>query len=120
MFSYFDPHTDRTQGAFDHALEALKNGEFNEKDVESAKLEVFSAMDSPVSPSEKGLDRLLNGTTDDERQIQRNRMFAVNTEQVVEVAKKWLQESPLSRVIIGTSESAIDFKNRNDWTVSGQ
>eukprot|EP01029_Cantina_marsupialis_P004185 TRINITY_DN1414_c1_g8_i3.p1 TRINITY_DN1414_c1_g8~~TRINITY_DN1414_c1_g8_i3.p1 ORF type:complete len:861 (-),score=273.09 TRINITY_DN1414_c1_g8_i3:118-2490(-) len=31
MFSYFDPHTDRTQGAFDHALEALKNGEFNEK-----------------------------------------------------------------------------------------
>lgn len=49
-----DPNSVQTLSAFHKGVEWAKSGRFSQQDVDEAKLSVFSAVDSPVAPSDKG------------------------------------------------------------------
>lgn len=44
----------QTLSAFGESVNWVKSGEFTQQDIDEAKLSVFSAVDSPVAPADKG------------------------------------------------------------------
>lgn len=44
----------QTLSAFRKGVDWAKSGQFTQQDIDEAKLSVFSAVDSPVAPSNKG------------------------------------------------------------------
>lgn len=50
-----DPNSLETLQSFGKAVDWAKSGKFTQQDIDEAKLSVFSAVDSPVAPSDKGI-----------------------------------------------------------------
>lgn len=89
FYSYRDPNSVQTLSAFQKGIDWAKSGQFTQQDIDEAKLSVFSAVDSPVAPADKGSGRFLSGITDEMKQGHRERLFAVNRRQLVEVAERY-------------------------------
>lgn len=49
-----DPNSTQTLSAFRGGVEWARAGRFTQQDIDEAKLSVFSAVDAPVAPSDKG------------------------------------------------------------------
>lgn len=49
-----DPNSVQTLSAFRKGVDWAKSGHFTQQDIDEAKLSVFSAVDSPVAPADKG------------------------------------------------------------------
>ena len=49
-----DPNSMATLSAFRRGVDWARSGGFSQQDVDEAKLSVFSAVDAPVAPSDKG------------------------------------------------------------------
>lgn len=49
-----DPNSTQTLSAFRGGVEWARGGKFTQQDIDEAKLSVFSAVDAPVAPSDKG------------------------------------------------------------------
>ncbi len=49
-----DPNSVQTLSAFRRGVDWAKSGQFTQQDIDEAKLSVFSAVDSPVAPADKG------------------------------------------------------------------
>uniref|UniRef100_A0A8C9XQS6 Pitrilysin metalloproteinase 1 n=1 Tax=Sander lucioperca TaxID=283035 RepID=A0A8C9XQS6_SANLU len=90
FYSYRDPNSVQTLSAFRKGVDWAKSGQFSQQDIDEAKLSVFSAVDSPVAPSSKGMGRFLSGVTDEMLQNHRERLFAVTHKNLVEVAERYL------------------------------
>ncbi|XP_068091898.1 presequence protease, mitochondrial isoform X2 [Hyperolius riggenbachi] len=90
FYSYRDPNCLSTLSSFDKAIEWAKAGKFSQQDIDEAKLSVFSAVDSPVAPSDKGMGLFLNGVSDEMRQKHREQLFAVSHTDLSDVAYKYL------------------------------
>lgn len=90
FYSYRDPNSMQTLSAFRKGMDWAKSGQFTQQDVDEAKLSVFSAVDSPVAPADKGMGRFLSGVTDEMKQSHRERLFAVSHKNLVEVAERYL------------------------------
>uniref|UniRef100_A0A8C2IPF7 Pitrilysin metalloproteinase 1 n=1 Tax=Cyprinus carpio TaxID=7962 RepID=A0A8C2IPF7_CYPCA len=54
FYSYRDPNSTQTLSAFRGGVEWARAGKFTQQDIDEAKLSVFSAVDAPVAPSDKG------------------------------------------------------------------
>lgn len=54
MYAYRDPHIASTLQAFGEAITCLQEGQFNDSDIEEAKLSVIQHMDAPLSPGARG------------------------------------------------------------------
>lgn len=89
FYSYRDPNSVQTLSAFQKGIDWAKSGEFTLQDIDEAKLSIFSAVDSPVAPADKGIGRFLSGITDEMKQSHRERLFAVSHRQLVEVAERY-------------------------------
>lgn len=50
-----DPNSVQTLSVFGKSVDWAKSGQFTQQDVDEAKLSVFSAVDSPVAPADKGV-----------------------------------------------------------------
>ncbi|XP_066511375.1 presequence protease, mitochondrial-like [Hoplias malabaricus] len=90
FYSYRDPNCSQTLSAFRSGVDWAREGKFTQQDVDEAKLSVFSAVDAPVAPSDKGLNLFLNGLTDEQKQIHRERLFAVTHTNLTDVAARYL------------------------------
>ncbi|CAM4587891.1 unnamed protein product [Leuciscus chuanchicus] len=90
FYSYRDPNSTQTLSAFRGGVEWAREGRFTQQDIDEAKLSVFSAVDAPVAPSDKGLGRFLNGITDEMKQRYRERLFAVTDNNLSDVAGRYL------------------------------
>lgn len=90
FYSYRDPNSTQTLSAFRGGVEWAREGKFTQQDVDEAKLSVFSAVDAPIAPSDKGLGRFLNGVTDEMKQTYRERLFAVTDKNLIDVAGRYL------------------------------
>lgn len=90
FYSYRDPNTMHTLKAFSDSAQWASNGEFTADDIEEAKLSVFSAIDHPVAPANKGSVLFSQGITDDMRQLYRDRVFSVSDSDLVDVANRFL------------------------------
>lgn len=49
-----DPNCSQTLEAFHRGVEWAQDGRFTQQDVDEAKLSIFSTVDAPVGPSDKG------------------------------------------------------------------
>jgi Zn-dependent M16 (insulinase) family peptidase len=50
FYSYRDPNIASTIHAFDEALKVVQNHDFDDRDLEEAKLEMIQGLDSPIAP----------------------------------------------------------------------
>nr|KAF6432114.1 pitrilysin metallopeptidase 1 [Rousettus aegyptiacus] len=92
FYSYRDPRPAETLQAFAEAADWAQAGRFSQQDVDEAKLAVFSVVDAPVAPSDKGLDHFLYGLTDEMGQAQREQLFAVHRGVLIDVAHRYLSD----------------------------
>lgn len=90
FYSYRDPNALQTLAAFRRGVDWAKAGNFSQQDIDEAKVSVFSAVDSPVAPSDKGMSLFLNGLTDEMRDAHRQRLFSVSHQNLVDVAERYL------------------------------
>ncbi|TKS79374.1 Presequence protease, mitochondrial [Collichthys lucidus] len=117
FFSYRDPNSVETLSAFRKGVDWAKSGRFTQQDIDEAKLSVFSAVDSPVAPADKGIGRFLNGVTDEMKQNHRERLFAVAHRNLVEAAERYLAVGQRTRgvAILGPENEAL--KKDPSWIV---
>ncbi|KAM4687608.1 presequence protease, mitochondrial [Discoglossus pictus] len=90
FYSYRDPNSLSTLSTFEKAIDWARSGKFTQEDIDEAKLSVFSAVDSPVAPSDKGMSNFLHGISDEMRQRHREHLFAVTHSDLVTVTNKYL------------------------------
>ncbi|XP_066240971.1 presequence protease, mitochondrial [Saccopteryx leptura] len=90
FYSYRDPRSTETLQSFAKAIDWAKSGRFSQQDIDEAKLSVFSGVDAPVAPSDKGLDHFLYGLSDELKQAHREQLFAVHREGLIDVSSKYL------------------------------
>ncbi|TRY56080.1 hypothetical protein DNTS_017927 [Danionella cerebrum] len=90
FYSYRDPNSTQTLSAFRAGVDWARAGNFTQQDIDEAKLSVFSAVDAPVAPSDKGLGLFINGITHEMKQNHRERLFAVSEQNLIDVAGRYL------------------------------
>ncbi|XP_040824005.1 presequence protease, mitochondrial isoform X1 [Ochotona curzoniae] len=90
LYSYRDPNSVETLQSFGKAVDWAKAGKFTQQDIDEAKLSVFSTVDAPVAPSEKGMDHFLYGLSDEVKQAHREQLFAVSHDKLTAVSNKYL------------------------------
>uniref|UniRef100_A0A669EED7 Pitrilysin metalloproteinase 1 n=1 Tax=Oreochromis niloticus TaxID=8128 RepID=A0A669EED7_ORENI len=117
FYSYRDPNTVQTLSAFGNGIDWAKSGKFTQQDIDEAKLSVFSAVDSPVAPADKGMGQFLSGVTDEMKQSHRQRLFAVDHKNLVDVAERYLSagQKTCGVVILGPENDVI--KKDPSWII---
>ncbi|XP_067108904.1 presequence protease, mitochondrial isoform X1 [Osmerus mordax] len=117
FYSYRDPNSMQTLSAFRKGVDWAREGQFTQQDIDEAKLSVFSAVDSPVAPSDKGMGRFLSGVTDELKQGHRERLFAVTDRSLVDVAARYLGigQRTCGVAILGPDNDAI--KKDPSWII---
>uniref|UniRef100_A0A2K6SEG9 Presequence protease, mitochondrial n=1 Tax=Saimiri boliviensis boliviensis TaxID=39432 RepID=A0A2K6SEG9_SAIBB len=90
FYSYRDPNTMETLQSFGKAVDWAKSGKFTQQDIDEAKLSVFSTVDAPVAPSDKGMDHFLSGLSDEMKQTHREQLFAVSRDTLLAVSDRYL------------------------------
>ncbi|XP_039999440.1 presequence protease, mitochondrial [Xiphias gladius] len=110
FYSYRDPNSVGTLSAFRKGVDWAKSGQFTQQDIDEAKLSVFSAVDSPVAPADKGMGLFLSGVTDEMKQSHRERLFAVTHKNLVDVAKRYLSigQRTCGAAILGPENETIE------------
>ncbi|NP_001039262.1 presequence protease, mitochondrial precursor [Xenopus tropicalis] len=108
FYSYRDPNSLSTLSTFQKAADWAKSGQFTQQDVDEAKLSVFSAVDSPIAPSDKGMNHFLHGISDEMKQKHREQLFAVTHSDLTNASNKYLTAGQCTR---GTA--ILGPENRN-------
>jgi hypothetical protein len=86
FYAYRDPNISSTLQAFETSIQAIASGDFDENDLEEAKLEVIQGLDSPVAPGSRGdlaYTWLREGRTLQVRQSFRNRLLALSPQDII-------------------------------------
>ncbi|KAJ1099878.1 hypothetical protein NDU88_004972 [Pleurodeles waltl] len=109
FYSYRDPNSLSTFSAFEKGIEWAMAGTYTQEDVVEAKLSEFSAVDSPIAPSDKGVNQFLYGISDEMRQKHREQVFQVSHESVAKVANKYLSAGQCTHAaaILGPENAGI-------------
>ncbi len=90
FYSYRDPNISKTLLAFQEAVQTILDGEFDESDLEEAKLEMIQVLDNPVAPgsrAELAYGWFREGKTHEMRQNFRTRMLAVNRDDIINAVR---------------------------------
>jgi len=106
MFSYYDPELQETASSFLKSLDWACAGSFEERDVQESLLAVFSSVDHPRAPSEKGRMEFMHGVPDELRQARRERYLATDRAALVQVAEQYLAglKANASITFVGSAE----------------
>lgn len=90
FYSYRDPNIASTLQAFEKAVKTVCDCEFDEEDLEEAKMELIQSLDSPIAPGSQAdlsFIYLMEGKTPEMRQAFRIKMLALTREQISEAVK---------------------------------
>ncbi|PNJ15137.1 PITRM1 isoform 4, partial [Pongo abelii] len=117
LYSYRDPNTIETLQSFGKAVDWAKSGKFTQQDIDEAKLSVFSTVDAPIAPSDKGMDYFLYGLSDGMKQAHREQLFAVSHDKLLAVSNRYLGtgKSTHSLAILGPENPKI--AKDPSWTI---
>ncbi|KAJ8272468.1 hypothetical protein GJAV_G00089420 [Gymnothorax javanicus] len=109
FYSYRDPNSVQTLSAFHSGVDWARAGKFSQQDVDEAKLSVFSAVDAPVAPSDKGMDLFLGGISDQQKRRHREQLFKVTQESLTDAASRYLGvgQRTCGVAILGPENKAI-------------
>jgi Zn-dependent M16 (insulinase) family peptidase len=86
FYSYRDPNISKSLDAFSEAVVNIVKGDFEESDIEEAKLEVIQGMDAPVAPGSRAdlsYSRLKEGKTESLRQKFREQLLKASKEDIM-------------------------------------
>lgn len=101
FFSYRDPNTTKTMQIFDNSVHWLTEcKDYTDRDIDESKLGVFQDVDKPVEPGRRGLNFFTLGETDEMRRHYRKRLLEVSRDDVVKVARKYLNQDKVGSHII--------------------
>jgi Zn-dependent M16 (insulinase) family peptidase len=94
FYSYRDPNIASTLKAFEEAVKEGIKGDFDESDLEEAKLEIIQGLDDPIAPGRRAdyaYGWLREGKTPDVRKEFRRRILNVNAEDVINAIKRHIE-----------------------------
>ncbi len=113
--AYRDPNLMTTADAFHESIKEIVAGNFDEADLEEAKLEMIQKMDSPMSPGSRGIAAFSwqrEGRTPKVRQQLRYRLLAATKEDVIAAMRQHIlpqiEQSPL---ITFTGKELLEKEN---------
>lgn len=115
FYSYRDPNIVSTLEAFHEAIEVLAKGDFDDDDLEEAKLEMVQKSDAPVPPGARGIEAyalMREKKTTAIRQKQRDTMLKVTRQEVIDAVKRHLV--PMMRhaaTVVFASKHLVDKEN---------
>merc|ERR1712002_188698 len=117
FFSYRDPNAHNTITSFDGAVDWIMENTFSDQDIDEAKLGVFSKLDMPVPPGDRGQQHFLSDISYEMQQSHRERLFSVKRQNILNVAERYLSKSNrCSSVTILGPEN--DFtKSEDGWII---
>ncbi len=91
FYAYRDPNISNSIIAIEEAIQSILNGEFEESDLEEAKLEIVQGLDAPVAPGSRAdlaYSWYREGKTSEMRQAFRNRLLALTASDVIQAIKQ--------------------------------
>jgi presequence protease len=91
FFAYRDPNISVTLQAFADSVKIIGDGNFEDSDLEEAKLEVVQNLDAPVAPgsrAELAYSWMREGKTAEVRQAFRDRLLSLSRNDVIDVIQK--------------------------------
>lgn len=88
--SFYDPNSSKTLQTYAESVDLACKGNFEILDVDEALLSMFGSIDSPQEIHQKGSGSFFYGTSNEDRQHMRNRLFEVNKQTIVDAANKHL------------------------------
>lgn len=119
FYSYRDPNSVKTFDIFDRTYEFLMNYKLSQREIDEAKLGVFQKVDSPTSPSNRGMIKFTHNITYDDIQTHREQLKRVSKNQLMEVAEKYLKPEQknvkIGRALIGPSNSSLLNRKFENW-----
>ncbi len=114
--SYRDPHIAKTLSVYDAAAEFITSGHYNDDNITESILQVCADIDKPYTPASgarKAFYRKLIGLTDELRKTFKQRLLALDKQQILTVAQKYFgPDRPKSSVAVISSETSL--KSAND------
>ncbi|XP_076226576.1 presequence protease, mitochondrial [Nomia melanderi] len=124
FYSYRDPNSTRTLDVFDKTYDFLTKYSFSDTDIDEAKLGVFQRIDAPIPPCNRGMIKFTHNITDDDMQKYRQQLKAVTTDQLLYVAKKYLEPGQkdvhVGRALIGPVNQDLLSRHSENWIVQNQ
>lgn len=115
FYSYRDPHIASTFKAFQDAVDTIVKGDFDEGDLEEAKLELIQGLDSPISPGSRAdlaYGWLLEGKTDSIRQAFRERALKTTHAEIQKAVQKHIQAALNTGIpVVFASEELLAKEN---------
>lgn len=93
FYSFRDPHIAKTVKAFEEAIQETLTGNFDESNIDEAKLEMIQVLDAPVSPGARGdlaYSRLREGKTEEVRQAFRDRLLSATSDDIKRAVEKYI------------------------------
>lgn len=91
FYSYRDPVIASSLAAFRESIDNVLQGQFDEKDLEEAKMEMMQDIDSPISPGHRAdiaYSWIKEGKTNGIRQTYRDRLLATTCEDIISAVQK--------------------------------
>lgn len=91
FYSYRDPEIAKSLQAFYESIQTVLKGEFDEEDLEEAKLEMLQVLDSPISPgsrAEAAYGWLREGKSFEVRRAFRKKILALTKADVIKAVKQ--------------------------------
>lgn len=113
--SYRDPNISHTLEAFEESIKVIMEGNFSERELEEAKLEVIQGMDDPIKPGSRGDYAFLwlkEGRTPEIRQTFRDRLLSLKKEDIVYAVKNFIFPNVAKGIpVIFTSKELLEKEN---------
>ncbi|ELU02149.1 hypothetical protein CAPTEDRAFT_179632 [Capitella teleta] len=113
FYSYRDPNSMKTFDVFNRAVDWACEGSFQQQDIDEAKLSVFSQVDMPVPPGNRGMRLFQFGIDDAAFQQHRQALFGVTKQQLISVAEKYLLKNAASSTLLGPQNN--ETKASDKW-----
>lgn len=115
FFSYRDPKIMNTLNAFEQAMQRIIAGDFDDEDLEAAKLEMVQHLDSPVAPGSRAVvayNWLEEGRDFKAREHYRKQLLEASKETLIAAVKTHLlPQFPSGKEVIFAGRELIEKEN---------
>ncbi|GFS94923.1 presequence protease, mitochondrial [Nephila pilipes] len=117
FYSYRDPNVTKTLKTFSSGIEWLLEESYSDRDINEAKLGVFSEVDAPVPPGSKGLAFFQEEISDEMKEEMRNNIFSCTRKDLIEVTKKYLQNPETVGTALIGPENEYTKSDDTSWNI---
>lgn len=115
FYSYRDPNINKSLHAFKEAVDSIVDGDFDDSDLEEAKLEVIQTLDAPVAPGSRGdlaYSWLREGKTQEIRQAFRNRLLSLSKKDIIEAVESHIaKQSITATTVVFAGKELLEKEN---------